>query len=121
MSILLGVTGSISAYKIPELIRRLIKKQISVTPLLTRSATEFVTKLTLATVSQTPVYTDDDYFQPEIPHLSLLDNARLFVVAPATANFIAKAANGIADDLLTASFLSYTGPKLIVPAMHIKC
>ncbi len=126
MIILLGITGSIAAYKTPEIIRQLKKtkidsstvSQFKVQPIITRNATHFVTPLTLSTVAETEVSIEhSDTFYSE-SHLELARSADILVIAPATANFIAKAANGIADDLLTTVFLAYQGPKLIVPAMH---
>lgn len=118
MRVLLGISGSIAAYKIPELIRLLVKQGVQVTPLLTAHATWFVTPATLATVSESQVYQDTRSDQGNIVHLELGKKADLLVIAPATANVIAKCAHGIADDLLTSTFLSFQGPKLIVPAMH---
>lgn len=116
--VLLGITGSIAAYKTPHLVRRFVKSGFSVKPILTDSAEWFVTSLALASVSgHTPQKTTGT-IGDQISHLSLARDADLFVVAPASANTIAKLANGIADDLLSSTFLSFQGPKLIVPAMH---
>jgi len=115
--ILLGVTGSIAAYKCPELIRRLQDRGATVTVVMTDAAGQFVTPLTLQTISRRPVYTR--LFDPreEILHLTLVQEADLFLIAPATANFIGKAASGLADDLLSTLFLAARGPVLLAPAM----
>jgi len=115
--ILLGITGSIAAYKCPELIRRLQEQGATVTVVMTDAAAKFVTPLTLQTISRRPVYTD--LFEPreEILHLTLAQESDLFMVVPATANFIGKAACGLADDLLSTLWLSARGPVLLAPAM----
>jgi phosphopantothenoylcysteine decarboxylase/phosphopantothenate--cysteine ligase len=115
--ILLGVTGSIAAYKCPELIRRLQDQGATVTVVMTEAAGQFVTPLTLQTISRRPVYSR--LFDPrnEILHLTLVQEADLFLIAPATANFIGKAASGLADDLLSTLFLAARGPVLLAPAM----
>jgi phosphopantothenoylcysteine decarboxylase/phosphopantothenate--cysteine ligase len=115
--ILLGVTGSIAAYKCPDLIRRLQDQGATVTVVMTEAAGQFVTPLTLQTISRQPVYSR--LFDPreEILHLTLAQQADLFLVAPATANFIGKAASGLADDLLSTLLLSARGPVLLAPAM----
>jgi len=115
--ILLGVTGSIAAYKCPELIRRFQDRGATVTVVMTEAAGQFVTPLTLQTISRRPVYTH--LFDPreEILHLTLVQEADLFLIAPATANFIGKAASGLADDLLSTLFLAARCPVLLAPAM----
>jgi phosphopantothenoylcysteine decarboxylase/phosphopantothenate--cysteine ligase len=115
--ILLGVTGSIAAYKCPELVRRLQDHGATVTVVMTEAAGRFVTPLTLQTISRRPVYTQ--LFDPreEILHLTLVQETDLFLIAPATANFIGKAASGLADDLLSTLFLAARGPVLLAPAM----
>ena len=115
--ILLGVTGSIAAYKCPELIRRFQARGATVTVVMTEAAGQFVTPLTLQAISRRPVYTR--LFDPreEILHLTLAQDADLFLIAPATANFIGKAACGLADDLLSTLFLAARGPVLVAPAM----
>jgi phosphopantothenoylcysteine decarboxylase/phosphopantothenate--cysteine ligase len=117
-SLTLGITGGIAAYKIPDLIRQFRKTGISVQCIVTRNALDFVTPLTLQVVSETPVITPDSLYTDGIAHLESIRHSAIFVVAPATANFIGKAAAGIADDPLLSAFLAYTGPKLIIPAMH---
>jgi len=115
--ILLGVTGSIAAYKCPELVRRLQDQGAMVTVVMTEAAGQFVTPLTLQTISHRPVYSH--LFDPreEILHLTLAQESDLFLIAPATANFIGKAASGVADDLLSTLFLAARGPVLLAPAM----
>lgn len=119
--ILVGVTGGIAAYKICSLVSSLKKKGHEVHVLMTKAAQEFVTPLTFQTLSAQKVITDMftvDYI-PEVHHVSLAKKADLFVIAPASADIIAKIANGIADDMLTTTFLASTCPKLIVPAMNV--
>jgi phosphopantothenoylcysteine decarboxylase/phosphopantothenate--cysteine ligase len=107
--ILLGVTGGISAYKACELTRLLVKAGHDVIPLVTRGAEEFVTAKTFAALARRPI-TDDPY-----PHL---EHADLLVVAPCTANTLAKLAQGIADNVLTEAALAHRGPLLVAPAMN---
>ena len=115
--ILLGITGSIAAYKCPDLIRRLQERGATVTVVMTEAAAKFVTPLTLQTISRRPVYTD--LFDPraEILHLTLAEESDLFMIAPATANFIAKASQGLADDLLSTMLRAARCPVLVAPAM----
>ncbi|MEE8808535.1 MAG: bifunctional phosphopantothenoylcysteine decarboxylase/phosphopantothenate--cysteine ligase CoaBC [Lactimicrobium sp.] len=118
--IIVGVTGGIAAYKACALVSMLKKAGHDVHVLMTKSAQEFVTPLTFQTLSANRVITDMfsvDY-EPDVHHISLAKKADAFVVAPATADFIAKAANGIADDMLTTTFLAAYCPKLVVPAMN---
>jgi phosphopantothenoylcysteine decarboxylase/phosphopantothenate--cysteine ligase len=116
--LLIIITGSIAAYKIPELIRLLVKKDYHVTCIVTDSAKEFVTPLTLATVSKNTVYDNMFLLNHEIEHINLARNPDLILVAPATANIIAKIANGIADDLASTTLLATDKPILIAPAMN---
>ena len=117
--IVLGVTGSIAAYKAVELLRELVKAGASVTVVLTKSAQRFVTPLTFATLSRREVMTDLftlDY-EAKIRHIAATEGADLLLVAPATANVIGKFARGLADDLLTNLFLACKRPVLLAPAM----
>lgn len=118
--ILVGVTGGIAAYKTPLLVRLLVKAGAEVKVIATESAFEFVTPLTLSTVSKNPVET---YFADEDgnwnSHVELGLWADVFVVAPATANTIGKMANGICDNLLLATYLSARCPIVIAPAMDL--
>ncbi len=117
--LILGVTGSIAAYKAVYLLRELGRLGASVTVCLTAHAREFVGPLTFRTLSGRPVLTD--LFDPQSPdaveHVALAERAHAIVVAPATANVLAKAAHGVADDFLTTLLLAARGPVLMVPAM----
>ena len=120
--IVLGMTGGIAAYKAAELTRALIKAGAKVKVIMTKSATEFITPLTMQTLSQGPVYMDmfgatDPY---DIAHISLADYADAFVIAPASGNIIGKIASGIADDLLSTTVMAQNKPTLICPAMNDK-
>ena len=118
--IVVGVTAGIAAYKICQLVSSLKKQGNEVHVIMTKEAEKFVTPLTFQTLSSQKVITDMftvDY-TPDVHHISLAKKANLFVVAPATANIIAKIAHGIADDMLTTTFLASTCPKMIVPAMN---
>ncbi len=120
-SILLGVTGGIAAYKACEVLRLFDKAGHRVRVVMTRTATEFVGPLTFETLSKAPVLTDA---QPlgeygAILHIDYADEADVFVIAPCTANVIAKLAQGIADDALSTTALAFTGPILIAPAMNV--
>jgi len=116
--ILFGVSGGIAAYKAPDAIRQLKKQGYDVTVIITRNAEAFVSKITLAVVSENEVFTDEQFLSPQSYHLSLARSADAFVIFPATANTVAKCAHGISDNLLTTTFLSFEGPKAIFPAMH---
>lgn len=118
-TITIGVTGSIAAYKAADLTSRLKKLNYNVRVIMTESATKLVTPLTFFTLAQTPVVTslwDVPDWKPG--HIGLADETDLFVVVPATANFIGKYTNGIADDALTTFALSYDGPVAVAPAMN---
>jgi phosphopantothenoylcysteine decarboxylase/phosphopantothenate--cysteine ligase len=119
--IVLGITGGIAAYKAAELAREFVKREASVHVIMTKNATEFVTPLTLQTLTGNPVYTDTFTLtgEWEIGHVSLAESAAAVVVAPATANFIGKVAAGIADDLLTTMIMATKAPVLICPAMNV--
>ena len=117
--LILGVTGSIAAYKAVYLLRELTRLGASVTVCLSEHAREFVGALTVRTLSGRPVLTD--LFDPQsadaVEHVALAERAHAVIVAPATANLLAKAANGIADDFLTTLLLAARAPVLMVPAM----
>lgn len=119
--IILGVTGGIAAYKAVELLRLLVKSNAEVHVIMTRSACEFVAPLTFQTLSGNPVHTEmfNLIQEQDIGHISLADRADLVLVAPATANVIGKAANGLADDMLTTTLLATKAPVLFVPAMNV--
>lgn len=118
--ILLIISGGIAAYKCLELIRRLRDRGASVRVILTRAAQQFVTPLSVSTLSETPAFTDlfDLTQESEIGHIRLSREADLVVVAPATADLMAKMANGLADDLASAVLLATDKPVLIAPAMN---
>jgi len=119
--ILLGITGSIAAYKSASLIRLLVKDGAEVKVVMTPLAKEFITPLTLATLSKSPILVD--FFNPENgnwnSHVDLGLWADLYLIAPASANTIAKMANGIADNLLLTSYLSARCPVMVAPAMDL--
>lgn len=121
-AILLGVTGGIAAYKAAELVRCFGKLGASVQVVMTAGARQFITPLTLQVLSGQPVCTDifNLELESEIGHIHVARAAHLVVVAPATANVIAKMAAGIADDYLTTVLLATTAPVLVCPAMNVK-
>jgi len=118
--IVLGVTGSIAAYKAAELLRLMVKAGWGVSVVMTEAATHFVAPLTFQTLSQRKVTTTSfapvETWMPE--HISLADRADLLVVAPCTANTLAKIALGLADDSLTDTVLACRAPKVLAPAMN---
>ena len=118
--VVLGITGGIAAYKAAELTRCLIRKGAQVKVIMTRNAQEFITPLTLQTLSNNPVYTEMFSLveSSEIGHISLADFADIVIVAPATANVIGKVAAGLADDLLTTTIMATKAPVLLCPAMN---
>lgn len=119
--VVLGVTGSIAAYKAVELVRLLKKAGCEVQVIMTKSGCEFVKPLTFQVVSQNPVIIDM-FKEPsrwEVEHVALADKADVFLVAPATANIIAKMAAGIADDMLTSTLLATKAKIIVVPAMNV--
>ena len=120
-TVLVGVTGGIAAYKTCELVRTLIKRGYRVKVVMTQAATEFVTPLTFRTLTNEEVAVslwEDDPAAP-VHHISLAEEADVFVIAPCTANVIAKIAHGRADDLLTTSALATEAPIVIAPAMNV--
>jgi phosphopantothenoylcysteine synthetase/decarboxylase len=122
-TIILGVTGSIAAYKAADITGRLREGGHDVFVVMTKAAREFVTPLTLATISRNPVLTDLSEEQEggwKPGHIDLADRAHLLLVAPASADAIAKLANGFADDALGAVALATRAPLLIAPAMNGK-
>jgi phosphopantothenoylcysteine decarboxylase len=122
MNIILGVTASIAAYKAADIASKLTKESCSVHVVMTSGATQFVTPLTLQTLSRHPVTTnifeEKENWNPG--HIQLADMADLLLIAPATADIIAKLAHGFADDALTAIALATKAPLLIAPAMNGK-
>ena len=120
-SVVLGLSGGIACYKGAELVRALVKQQAEVRVVMTRNAREFITPLTLQTLSGHSVSTDtfDLTQESEIGHIRLADSADVLMIAPATANVIAKLAHGIADDLLTTVALATRAPIVVAPAMNV--
>jgi len=118
--VLLGVTGSIAAYQAADLIGLLKNQLASVRVIMTRSATRFITPLTLEVISEHPVTVDmfEGTSHEHVEHIALAMGADLLLIAPATANIIGKLANGIADDMLSTTALAMTAPLLIAPAMN---
>lgn len=118
--IVLGVTGSIAAYKIANLASMLVKAKADVTVIMTKNATNFINPITFETLTghKCLVDTFDRNFQYSVEHVSLAKQSDVFLIAPASANVIAKAANGIADDMLTTTLLAAKCPKIISPAMN---
>lgn len=120
-TIVLGVCGGIAAYKACELTRRLVEREVEVHVVLTKSAQEFVTALTFQTLSSHPVHTDlfNLTQEQEIGHISLADRADAVVIAPATADVIAKIAHGLCNDLLTTLVCATRAPILLAPSMNV--
>jgi len=118
--IVVGVTGSIAAYKAAEVVSQLVQRDAGVTVVMTRSATQFVGPLTFQTLTRRRVMIDQFDLESVVDptHISLTDEADLVVLAPATANVVGKAAHGIADDMLTSLLLAVTCPVLVAPAMN---
>ena len=117
--VVLGITGSIAAYKAAEITSSLTKAGVDVTVIMTDSATKLVQPQTFFTLSRNPVVTslwDAPEWEPE--HIALAERAALLVIAPATANILAKMAHGIADDALSSYIVSHTGPVMVAPAMN---
>ncbi|HAD48041.1 MAG TPA: bifunctional phosphopantothenoylcysteine decarboxylase/phosphopantothenate--cysteine ligase CoaBC, partial [Idiomarina sp.] len=119
-NILLGISGGIAAYKTPDLVRRLKEVGANVRVVLSRGGEAFVTPLSLQAVSANPVSTDllDPTAEAAMGHIELAKWADLILIAPASANVIARLANGMADDLLTTLVLASTAPVAIAPAMN---
>jgi phosphopantothenoylcysteine decarboxylase / phosphopantothenate---cysteine ligase len=122
MKVALGVTGCIAAYKAVEVLRGLQKRGVAVEVIMTRHATEFVGPLTFQSISGLPAITDmfAPSTDPEIKHIQVAQTIDLLLVAPATANTLAKFANGIADDFLSTLYISTTAPVLVAPAMNVE-
>lgn len=115
-SILLGITGSVAAYKAIELIKRLRQEEASVTVIMTEASKRFITPLSLEIAAGERIY--DDMFAAPLSHVSLPAGADCFIIAPATANIISKYANGIADDMLSTTLLAFNKKVIIAPAMN---
>lgn len=119
-TVVLGVTGSIAAYKIASLASKLAKLHADVHVLMTQNATNFITPITFETLTGNKCLIDtfDRNFQFDVAHVSLAKKADVMLIAPASANVIGKIANGIADDMLTTTVMASTAPVLISPAMN---
>lgn len=119
-TIVLGITGGIAAYKMPNVAHALAKRGAAVHVLMTKHATEFIAPLVFETLTNRRCIVDtfDRNFQYDVAHVSLANAADLMLIAPATANVIAKLAHGLADDMLTTVTLAATCPKLVAPAMN---
>jgi phosphopantothenoylcysteine decarboxylase / phosphopantothenate---cysteine ligase len=117
----LGVTGGIAAYKAAEVVRGLVKARAEVHVLMTSHACQFITPLTLQTLSGRRVLTDpwDLSHGADIQHITLARDLDLLLVAPATASILARMAHGIADDLLSTFYLAVTAPVVVAPAMNV--
>lgn len=120
-NILLGVTGSISAYKIPNLASALVKLHACVEVIMTKNAARFITPVTFETLTKTPCITDtfDRSDVSEVKHIAMAERADVILIAPASANMIAKMAHGLADDMLSSTLLAARCPVLISPAMNV--
>lgn len=118
--IIIGITGSIAAYKAATLVSMLIKRKANVHIIMTQNATKFISPLTFETLSGNKVHTDTFDLSPEhkVHHITLVKDCDLFLIAPATANIIAKVVHGIADDMLTSTFIACHSTKMISPAMN---
>ena len=119
--ILIGVTGGVAAFKTAALVSQLAKAGAETTVIMTAAAERFIGAATLAALSGRPIVRDlFDARYPLGAHIELARSAELLCVAPATADFLAKAAHGFADDLLSTTFLCFPGPKLFAPAMNVE-
>ncbi len=120
--IVLGVTGSIAAYKIASLASMLMKQHADVTVIMTKNATNFINPITFESLTGNKCLVDtfDRNFEFQVEHVSLARQTDVFLTAPASANVIAKAAPGIADDMLTSTLLACTCPKIVAPAMNTR-
>ena len=118
--VLLGVCGGIAAYKVAMLTSKLVQAGANVSVVMTQSAREFVGPATFAALTGRPVAGEsfDASVHPLGPHIELAERGEILCVAPATANFLAKTAGGLADDLLSTLYLAFEGPVLVAPAMN---
>lgn len=119
--IILGITGGIAAYKTPELVRALASEKYDVHCVLTEAAAQFVTPLTLQTLSGNPVrqHLFDLNEESQIGHIELADHAQALIIAPATAHCLAKIAHGLCDDLLSTAICATKAPVIFAPAMNV--
>jgi phosphopantothenoylcysteine decarboxylase/phosphopantothenate--cysteine ligase len=119
MKIILGIGGGIAAYKAAELARRLMQEDHQVTVAMTAAAQEFVRPLTFAALTGRRVLTDLFAIESAIEHIAVAQEHEILVIAPATADLMAKLAHGLADDFLTTLYLAFTGPVVLAPAMNV--
>lgn len=122
-TIILGITGSIAAYKGADIANNLVKREYDVHAVMTKAGASFITPLTFQALTKNRVYVDvlQEDNPKEIVHIALPERAKMLLIAPATANIIAKIAGGIADDMLSSMALAAYGiPKLIAPAMNTR-
>lgn len=119
-NIVIGITGGIAAYKACDIVGYYKKKGYNIDVIMTKNACEFITPLTLETLSGNKVVTDmfDTPDYREVKHISLASKADLFIIAPATANILGKVANGIADDMLSTTIMATKAPVVFAPAMN---
>ena len=119
-NILIGVTGGIACYKVCEIISYLTREGANIDVIMTKNATEFITPLTLETLSKNKVTIDmfEKKEHVEVEHISLARKADLILVVPATANIIGKVSNGIADDMLSTTIMATPAPVVFAPAMN---
>ena len=119
-NIVIGITGGIACYKVCEIISYLVREGANVDVIMTKNATEFITPLTIETLSKNKVVTDmfEKNEHIEVEHISLARKADLILVVPATANIIGKVANGIADDMLSTTIMATTSKVVFAPAMN---
>ena len=119
-NVVLGITGGIAAYRAAQIAREMTKRGAHVYCILTRNATNFITQQTMETLTGNPAVVDM-FARPdkwEVEHIALAKRADVFLVAPASANFIGKVASGVADDMLTTTVMATRAPLLIAPAMN---
>ncbi len=118
--VVLGISASMGINFVPDLIAALREKAAEIDAILTPSSSEMVTPLYLAGLTGRRVYTDESYPDAgwEVPHITLVRDAAIFLAVPATANLVGKLAHGIADNLLTTAFLACRAPRIVCPAMH---
>ncbi len=119
IKVLLAVTGGIAVYKCVDLASQLMKNNFEVKVVMTENAEKFVSPLTFSSIIHNNVHIDGFDHTDPIKHIDLADWCDIMVIAPATANFLAKAAHGMADDLLTSTLLAVTAPKIVFPAMNV--
>lgn len=119
--IIIGITGSIAAFKAVQLISDLVKKDYTIDVLMSESATKFITPICIQSLTKRKVYVDtfDEDNPAIITHIDIANNADAFMIVPASAQTIAKVANGFADNMLTCAFLAASCPKIIAPAMNV--